>query len=121
MSDEPRCIAIDPPPAAQAREAEVTHLLEALRHELPAEQYARVHALHILTDDAATDRATHWQDHLIECLMAHFPGFAPAIRAVAAHVGEHVAHPDCCARARPIQPLTYTVICTRRHPHPPAE
>ena len=77
MSDEPRCIAIDPPPAAQAREAEVTHLLDALRHELLAEQYARVQRLHLLTDDVATDRATHWQDHLLECLMAHFPASPP--------------------------------------------
>lgn len=54
--------------------------------ELTPEQYALVRELVRLESETPIDGLLAETDRLVEALAAHFPGLAPAIRAVAQHV-----------------------------------
>ena len=66
--------------------------------ELTPEQYRLVRQLIQLESDAPIDGLLDETERLVEGLASHFPGLAPAIRAVARHVVEDGAEPGepCC-------------------------
>ena len=71
--------------------------------ELTPAQYRLVRQLIQLETDGPIDGLLDETERLIEGLAAHFPGMAPAIRAVARHVIEAGAEPGepCCDGAGP--------------------
>ncbi len=83
-------------------EREAQRLLAELKPELTVDQYRRVVRAVDRGHTAAADSITAEMDAVIESIARHFPAFAPAIRAVAAHVGDD-SYPcrDHCASPWP--------------------
>ncbi len=72
--------------AERAARDNPTAYLAYLKSELDAHWHEPLDHLVMLVDDAASNRFSEDEDEMFELLAEHFPGLAPAIRAVAHHL-----------------------------------
>ena len=106
------------PTAEQMHDAEVTfplgsrspefvELYAQLRDTLDPDAWARVRKMVTLTEQQAGEReyASVWE--MVDAIARHFPGFAPAIRAVAQHLIEASCSSDCGVRWDERQPAEW--------------
>jgi hypothetical protein len=81
-------MAEDRPAATSASRLRIDEIERRLRRDLSPAQFVLVMQFKIAVADAVGDERDEWVDRLVEGVARHFPGFAPAIRAVAQHLVE---------------------------------
>jgi uncharacterized protein YllA (UPF0747 family) len=81
-------VVVDRPAAPSAPRLRIEELERRLRRDLSPAQLALVMQLKDAVADATGDERDEWVDRLVEGIARHFPGFGPAIRAVAQHLVE---------------------------------
>jgi hypothetical protein len=67
-------------------EQKIELLQDRVRRELSDEQLKLVLQLRFAEEKLINSKRDDWENQLLEVLARHFPGFAPAVRAVAAHI-----------------------------------
>jgi hypothetical protein len=73
----------------------MTATVEALLSQLPPESRSIAKKVELETESEALGYCNEREDFMIEHIARHFPGLAPAIRAVGQHILEGEPGPCC--------------------------